>query len=358
MAYDTTQSLTLKIVRLIFGLTLILTSCTPTFLHERPQALDAIVSLDVPKEQSIKLVVMGDQGTKTLTQARVAQAMHKICQAQGCHLGLGLGDSFYPAGPQYPDDRMFKTHFEDYYKPLKIPFLMTLGNHDLSWLIDGDGADPAGAKAQILYAQSNPQFIMPARSYRAVIGNLAEIFVLDTVPLASYFPSIAPHEQPNKIYDQQQRRWLKNQLTQSKAQWRLVAGHHPLFSNGKHGDAGHYDQWPFSLQRGDAVRNLYQLACGKANLILSGHDHSLQLFAPQPSCPNTWSLVSGAAGKANTPKKGKRKALFEIYKQPGFMWLEITRKQLHIQIFAVDRKGNTQRIHTHTLNKKSMNQNQ
>lgn len=336
-------------MKLLLGLTLLLTSCTPAFLHERPQSIDTIVSLNIPKEQSVKIIVMGDQGTKTRTQARVAKAMLKICQQKGCHLGLGLGDNFYPKGPQHPNDPLFKTHFEDYYHPLKIPFLMTLGNHDQSWMIGGDGADPTGAYAQTLYAQSNPQFIMPARSYRAVIGNLAEIFVLDTVPLSSYFPSINPFEQPGNLYDQQQRRWLKNQLTLSQAKWRLVAGHHPLFSNGKHGDAGQYDNFPFALQRGDAVRSLYQLACGQANLILSGHDHSLQIFGPQRQCPKTWSLVSGAAGKANTPKKGKRQAIFEAYKQPGFMWLNINQQKLSIHVFTVDKYGKPHLVHKSTL---------
>lgn len=277
--------------------------------------------------------------------------MHEVCAGQGCDLGIGLGDNFYPAGPKRADSPIFKERFADLYGPLGIPFLMIPGNHDESWLVGGDGADAAGADAEVAYSKVNPQWVMPARSYRAVVGGLAEFFALDTTPLAPYLPPIRRNEFPGGPWDQAQRAWLGASLTRSTASWKLVLGHYPLFSNGRHGDAGRYDNSPFSYMNGTAVRDLYRLACGKADLILSGHVHALELFAPQAECPGTWQLVSGAAGESGGPQVGQRAAAFGAFGQPGFAWLAITPATLNVRFYTANAQGQPTLVFEHTIKK-------
>ncbi|ACO45485.1 metallophosphoesterase [Deinococcus deserti] len=337
---------------LLFAAIGLLSACAPAQLPSQSPLPDVVAEVAVPTDPArIRVVVMGDQGTGTEEQHRVAAAMAGICATDGCDLGVGLGDNFYPAGPRNPASPLFRERFADVYGPLKVPFLMVPGNHDESWVRGGDGADPRGAEAQVAYSRINPQWVMPARTYRAPQGSLLEFFAVDTAPLAAYLPGVRVNERPGGVWDRAQRAWLSEALTRSGARWKLVLGHHPLFSNGRHGNAGTYDNLPLTFQRGGAVRELYRVACSRADLLLAGHEHALQLFAPQPECPGTWTVVSGAAGKAYGGRVGTRLAAFETYKVPGFVWLDVRPDTLTVRFYTVPETGVTTLVHTQTLRK-------
>lgn len=334
---------------LILALPLLLTACAPA-LSASGGMPDTVARLPLGTDlQRLRVVVMGDQGTGSEVQTRVAAAMSEVCAREGCDLGVALGDNFYPAGPREATSPLFRKRFSDPYGPLKVPVLMVSGNHDESLLFGGDGADARGGEVQVAYSRLNRQWVMPARTYRAPVGTLVEFFTVATAPLAASLPPLRATERPGGSWDTAQRAWLAGALGQSSARWKLVLGHHPLFSNAAHGDAGRYDGSALNLQRGEAVQRLYGMACGKASVLLSGHDHALQLFAPQGSCAGTWTLVSGAAGKATSAKTGQRPAVFEAYGQPGFMWLDITPTALEIRAYTLDTAGRARLAHTQVL---------
>ncbi|GGL05301.1 hypothetical protein GCM10010844_25070 [Deinococcus radiotolerans] len=319
-------------------LTAVLGACAPT-LQGPVTVPDVQVDVKPGPADHLRVVVMGDQGTGTEVQRRVATAMRAVCLRDGCDLGVALGDNFYPAGPKDVNSPLFQARFADAYGPLGVPFLVVPGNHDESWLVGGDGADARGADAEVAYSRVNPQWVMPARSYRAPVGALAEFFAVDTAPLAAYLPGLRPAERPGGAWDLAQRAWLSGAVRGSGARWRLVLGHHPLFSNGAHGNAGAYDRFPFAFQQGGAVRDLYASVCGAADLLLSGHVHALEVFAPQPECPGTWTAVSGAAGEVGGDPAGSRLATFAAFGQPGFLRLEITPAELVITAYTVAADG-------------------
>lgn len=302
-------------------------------------APDVRAALPGLPQERLRVLVMGDQGTGTEVQRRVAAAMQGVCARQGCDLGVALGDNVYPAGPKDVDSPLFRERFADVYGPLGIPFLVVPGNHDESWLVGGDGADARGADVQVAYSRLNGQWVMPARSYRAPVGALVEFFGVDTAPLAAYLPGLRPAERPGGAWDRAQRAWLTGAVRASGARWRLVLGHHPLFSNGAHGNAGAYDRFPFGFQQGGAVRDLYGSVCGAADLLLSGHVHALEVFAPQPDCPGTWTAVSGAAGEVGGGPAGSRAAAFAAFGQPGFLRLDVTPAELVITAYTVAADG-------------------
>ncbi|GHF49830.1 hypothetical protein HNQ07_002846 [Deinococcus metalli] len=336
-------------MRFLVALPLLLAACAPAVFPARTLP-DTVAALPFAADTAhLRVVVMGDQGTGTDVQWRVAAAMREVCAAQGCDLGVALGDNFYPAGPKSLDSTLFRDRFEVPYGPLKVPFLVVPGNHDESWLFGGDGADSRGADVQVAYAKVNPQWVMPARTYRAPVGTLAEFFAVDTSPLAAYLPPRRADERQGGAWDVAQRAWLTGALAASHARWKLVLGHHPLFSNSAHGDAGQYDGLGLSFQRGDGVRQLYTLACGRADLLLSGHDHALEVFGPQPECPGTWTAVSGAAGKPSSPGGGTRAAAFEAYGKPGFMVLDVTPDALTVQVYMLDGAGAAVLAHTQVI---------
>ena len=335
---------------LILALPLLLTACAPAVAVSEVMP-DTVARLPLGAETvRLRVVVMGDQGTGSEVQTRVAAAMREVCAREGCDLGVALGDNFYPAGPKDVNSSLFRERFAEPYGPLKIPFLMVSGNHDESLLVGGDGADARGGEVEVAYSRLNPQWVMPARTYRAPVGTLVEFFTVATSPLAATVPPLRATERPGGSWDTAQRTWLAGALGRSPARWKLVLGHHPLFSNASHGDAGRYDGSSLPLQRGDAVERLYGVACGKASLLLGGHDHALQLFAPQRSCAGTWTAVSGAAGKVTSGKTGQRPAAFEAYDQPGFMVLDITPTALTIRAYALNPAGKALLAHTQMLN--------
>ena len=303
---------------------------------------DTQASLKAPAEPTeLRVLVMGDQGKGGAVQAAVAKAIAAVCAVQGCDLGLGMGDNFYPQAPASADSPVFKERFADPYGGLNVPFLMAAGNHDESWRQGGDGANPAGLDSELAYARLNPQWVMPAHFYRARWGDLAQFFVVDTAPLASYLPNIDPVYRPGGPFDLAQREWLKVSLADSSAHWNIVVGHHPLLNNGLHGSAGSYDFELIPWGNGAPVKSMYQTAaCGKADLIATGHDHTLQLFpAGNPVCPGTALLVSGAAGETTGPGPGRNASEFQAMNTPGFFWLDLTRTRMTTRAYTVDKAG-------------------
>lgn len=322
-------------------LPLLLAACAPA-ASTTQSFPDTQATLPAPAEPGeLRVLVMGDQGKGGSIQTAVAAAMATVCRAKGCDLGLGMGDNFYPQAPASADSPVFRERFADLYGALKMPFLMAAGNHDESWLRGGDGADAAGLGSELDYAKVNAQWIMPARFYRAAWGDLAQFFVVDTAPLASYLPNRDPVYRVGGPFQKAQQAWLKTQLAASRARWNLVIGHHPLLNNGLHGSAGNYDGGLLPWARGESVRALYQdAACGKADLIAAGHDHTLQLFpAGNAVCPGTRLLVSGAAGESTGPGPGRSPSDFQAMNQPGFFWLHLTRSTMTLEAYTADAAG-------------------
>ena len=303
---------------------------------------DTQVTLEAPAQPAeLRVLVMGDQGKGGEIQGAVAKAIAAVCASQGCDLGLGMGDNFYPKAPASADSPVFRERFADLYGRLPFAFLMAAGNHDESWAFGGDGANPDGLNSELAYAKINPQWIMPAHFYRAHWSDLAQFFVVDTAPLASYLPNRDPVYRPGGPFDAAQRVWLKTTLAGSDARWNIVVGHHPLLNNGLHGSAGSYDFGLIPWGNGAAVVSLYQeAACGRADLIAAGHDHTLQLFAADSAvCPGTRLLVSGAAGETTGPGPGNHRSEFQAMDTPGFFWLKLTRAAMTTRAYTVDRAG-------------------
>jgi hypothetical protein len=66
-----------------------------------------------------------------------------------------------------------------------------------------------------------------------------------------------------------QLRWLEADLAASRARCTIAIWHHPLFSSGKHGDAA-------------VVKPFWDaLARAGAEIVINGHDHDYERFAPQ-----------------------------------------------------------------------------
>ncbi|MCS6899582.1 MAG: metallophosphoesterase [Myxococcales bacterium] len=263
----------------------------------------------LPARPTVRFVAVGDTGMGNPGQRQVAQAMAKTCAEYGCDFAILLGDNFYLDGVKSPEDPQWKTRFEEIYHVLDIPFYAVLGNHDYG---EGLGYDARRGEAQVAYGSRPGKWNMPGRYYHFAVGNV-EFFALDTT-LPMYLAAEA------------QERTVTAWIGQSQALWKIALGHHPLLSNGPHGNAGAYEGLPFlPILRGGGVKAfLEEVVCGKVDLYLSGHDHSRQYLAE--TCKGTELVVSGAGAKTTTLKERNPHHFQSL--ELGFLYVHIKENTL------------------------------
>ena len=191
-------------------------------------------------ELLFNFVVVGDVGTGESGQYNVAKTMSCYFAANPFPLVLLTGDNIY----DYGEMEKIKATFEIPYQELlqqKVKFYAALGNHDT------DNAHQGGK--QIRYARFN----MGGRYYTFERGNV-QFFALDTNLEAPW---------------QGQLDWLETELQQSQQPWKVVFGHHPLYSSGMHGS---------SPELIDKLSPLF--ARYNVQLYLNGHDHNYERTKP------------------------------------------------------------------------------
>lgn len=247
----------------------------------------------------IRLLALGDVGRGTETQRQVARGAAAACAERGCDAVLLLGDNLYPSGMESPDDPRADAWLRDLYEPIGAPVYLVLGNHDYA-----RGRDVERAGWLVAWAARTDGFELPGPVWTTRAGPL-RLIGLDT-NRALQFGEAA------------QAAWLDEQLDDD-ARWTVVLGHHPLRSDGPHGNAGSYEgtRW-LPWASGRSVERLLSVLCGRADLYLAGHDHSRQLLE---HC-GVPLVVSGAGGSATGIVDRGNQPRF-AQGSPGGAWLEL-----------------------------------
>lgn len=297
----------------------------------------ALTGLALNATADTGFLIIGDGGTGTEAQHRVARAMLATCQTQPCDFVLGLGDNIYESGPKSVNDQQFHDKFETPYADLDIPFFMVQGNHDNSLIIPGDGGFNQRGFHEVYYTEKSSKWRMPARYYSFETPNDSALFIgYDSNPPSAYLPALfSPYWWPNGRYMQEQKAWVQETLAESDSAWKFAFAHHPLYTNGHHGKD------PL-LQGHNPYRNFVKESfCGKVDFLLAGHEHALEILAPMPECGNTYLVVSGAAAK-NSGKRtnAKYESIWDDYnKKWGYMHGLIQGNQFTLSAFVVDSSG-------------------
>lgn len=267
----------------------------------------------------VRFIAIGDTGTGEADQYGVAAAIEGKCALDGCDFGLLLGDNFYPSGVDGVDDPQWSIKLEEPYANLDFPFYVTLGNHDYGG--DGAGYEFELGQIQVAYAQESEKWTLPSEYYHFEEG--AGTFLALGTNLIFWDYSDAVSEQGA---------YFSQALSQSTQPWKIAFGHHPYVSNGKHGNAGSYEGFPFlPVANGASVKSFFdQYLCGKVDLYICGHDHSRQVLPGPASCPGTF-VVSGAGAKT-TELPGSNPALFEKSSE-GFAYFVLGENSLVIEMY-------------------------
>ncbi|CCF18375.1 Acid phosphatase [Pseudorhizobium banfieldiae] len=178
----------------------------------------------------LAFVAIGDWGNPGHHDAavRVAQAMAETGREANVQFVLAVGDNFYPRGVSSAEDPVWTTVFEKTYsrEALDVPWYAVLGNHD----------HKGNSQAQIDYTSRSPRWNMPKPYYtlhRELSGVAADFFFIDTTPIADarWWRTVVWSD-PSVT---EQLRWLEQELQRSTARWKIVIGHHPVYSGGSHG---------------------------------------------------------------------------------------------------------------------------
>lgn len=224
----------------------------------------------------VRVLAFGDFGAGTRAQARVARAIAEVHRREPFHFGVTLGDNFYPDGLDSPIHPRWRTQWEEMYGGLGIRVYATLGNHDHHV--------PASPGAEQARSRLSRSWCLPRPFYTFTAGPV-QLFALDTVPI-----------EERSAMAREQLAWLDGALAASRAPWKVVYGHHPVYTNGSHGGAG--GVLP-------AIRDalLPLLKKHRVDIYLAGHDHDLQALAPEGG---VHFLISGGGGRDVRPLKSGR----------------------------------------------------
>jgi hypothetical protein len=296
---------------------------------------------------SVRVLITGDAGTGEAPQYAVTKAARALHAQDPFGLAIGLGDNIYESGPNGPDDKQFAEKFEKPNTGLDFPWVMALGNHDTTAVFPGDGGWLLRGDAEVAYHSRSDRWYMPRRYFSVAVPEQApivEFFVLDLNPIAAYIPPfLAPYWEPNGTYMTAQRNWLREAVEASTATWKIACTHHPYINNGPHGSAGGYDGIPIPPINGVLVKEFFEREiAGRFHFFMSGHDHSLQVFDPTLASKGTRQLVSGAAAKSVEDTSSKEfPALYENYRDRGFMTMDITSSSIDLKVFTVDLAAGT-----------------
>ncbi len=228
-------------------------------------------------------LIVGDWGRNgAFHQQDVANQMNHYSEKYQARFIISTGDNIYSDGVQSVNDKLWKTSFEDIYKgaALQKDWYVTLGNHDYRGL----------AQAEVDYSKVSKRWKLPARYYavsRQISGTDSALFVfIDTSPFIKKY-----HEEAGKYGDIEsqdtiaQLKWIESTLRNSHAKWKMLFGHHPVYSAGT--SHGNTPELLHSLQP--------VLEKNHAQFYFCGHDHDLQHL--KAAAGTVDYIVSGAGSE-------------------------------------------------------------
>jgi tartrate-resistant acid phosphatase type 5 len=295
----------------------------------------------------------------------VAFAADEICRTLGCDFAAMVGDNIYPDGATLgadgiSDERRFYDMLDRPYGQLgagtpDFTIYALMGNHD--WRVSREATT-----AQMKYLQDHPNFTMPDFFYRvepAGLEGFVELFVVDTeMLLASTDVHVNNldadgHEtrtgemeawddfvKPATDDEKRMVEWLAESLAESRSHWKVVIGHHALWSGGGS-----------KFEKANSLRALYMdSVCEHADAYISGDDHMLEVYTDdcrsegvsgRPPLP---LLVSGAGSKyrplhpqfmsqqlANNPGLSNPFSKGNVW---GLMHLELGEEDMMVRVFS------------------------
>jgi tartrate-resistant acid phosphatase type 5 len=283
-------------------------------------------------ESAAEILMIGDWGYDSDHQGQIAVAngMRKYARQNAVRPQalLFLGDNWYGPLDGGAKSPRWQTQFEEVYptSAFDCPAYAILGNHDYqTWPM-------SKVDAELEYARSgHSRFTMPARWYTFEFpakNPLVTFIALDSnVPHAD---GSTGHGRDFTLTSQQhaeQIAWLESELKKPRTTPHLVVmGHHPVYSDGPHGDHA------ILIRDWDPLFRKYNVP-----IYLAGHDHDLQHLEFEGHPTSFFLSGGGGADLYNLKIQQSQRGPFaeKIY---GFSQLSVTKEKLTLRHFDSDGK--------------------
>jgi 3',5'-cyclic AMP phosphodiesterase CpdA len=272
--------------------------------------------------RAFNFIIVSDWGWNGYKhQQEVADQMTKTADSVNAKFIASCGDNFQISGIASPQDPLWMSNFENVYKglSLQVEWYPVLGNHDYR----------GSPSAEIEYSKISRRWRLTDHYYtfsKKINDSISVRFIfLDTPPLVDEYhtklpeyPEIAQQDTAKEM------KWLKEVLENSKEQWKIVFGHHPIYSASKtHGNTNEM------IARVRPLLEKYN-----AQFYICGHDHDFQHLREKGK--NVEYIVTGTGGETR-PASSNDLSVFSK-SEPGFSVVSL--KADSLRICFVGTKGN------------------
>ncbi|GBQ91223.1 acid phosphatase [Gluconacetobacter johannae DSM 13595] len=261
-------------------------------------------------------VMIGDWGRQGhYEQGRLAACMGRVAAQHRSLYTVSVGDNFYDDGVQSVTDRQWITSFESIYsaESLKTPWRVILGNHDYRGKVE----------PQLLYGrQVDSRWYLPARYYsmRDILpdGSTAETFFLDTSPFISRYRGtkvdITGQDTAAQVA------WLDAALGASDARWKIVIGHHPVYTAERRFDEPELIAALVPVMKRHGV-----------HVYINGHIHNLQYIERDGI-----HYINNGAGSRIDPVAPAQDGGIVFPGEHGFMTVALSRDVFQFRFIGID----------------------
>ena len=231
-------------------------------------------------DTAVRFAVIGDWGMwGQEDQLKVAKAMDKVGSECPYDFIVSTGDNFYDAGVDSVGDVLWDMSYEYVYTgpQLQCPWYVVLGNHDYR----------GAPSAEIDYSNISPRWKLPSKYFKeqfsAGSNESVEMFFMDSNPYQKdLLGAGSSYPELNALDTVSQNGWIESGLRNSSADWKLVIGHHPLYT------CGVRKNQPQDMRKFEGLFNETHV-----DAYFCGHEHDLQVHKPEGSVTY---FVSGGGG--------------------------------------------------------------
>ncbi len=271
-------------------------------------------------------IAMGDWGRNGENyQREVAAGMGSAARDLDASFVVATGDNFYPYGVASTRDYHWISSFETIYtaQSLHVKWYPVLGNHDYA----------SNPDAEVEYTKISSRWTMPSRYYSKSFNendtsrSLLMLFI-DTDPIEKELNG-QKHDSIKYVAGavDKQKQWIESQLANSKAKWKIVVGHHPLYTGG----------WRKNSPNTLKMKNFLEPIFDKygVDVYLAGHEHHLEHTKPMNH--RTHHVISGAASEARPTALHPEGGIFAAATQ-GFATFSVANNQILIQFIEYTNK--------------------
>lgn len=272
--------------------------------------------------KALNFIIVSDWGWNGFKhQQDVADQMAKTADSVDAKFIATCGDNFQVSGVASTQDPLWMSNYENVYKgiSLQVDWFPVFGNYDYK----------GSPQAEIDYSKVSRRWRLTDHYYTFVkkVNDSVSVrlIFLDTPPLVNEYYKI-PGEYPEiaKQDTVKEMKWLKGVLENSKEQWKLVFGHHPVYSaSQKHGNTSEM------LKRVKPLLEKYN-----AQFYFSGHDHDFQYLHEKGK--NVEYIVTGTGGETRPASKNDLSVFSRS--EPGFSVVSLKGDSLNVTF--VGTKGN------------------